>query len=1531
LAALALVAIFAALLIIMTNVTHVKTAFGNQTPIASFAYSPTTPMPEETITFDASSSYDPDGSIMKYTWDFGDGIVTTVTNPVITHAYPVDGNYTVQLTVTDNGQATSVSVAVVQVSTVTFFRVVYTGTVIPMANVKVTVYYYSGSAWVKARVGPNDMEIKYDNMTQPELANTAEERFRNPGYTASILRCGSSNIGFDLHPATWKVFYKFEWGSYVAYWPNNPSRVYSYKDGAVLTHDYAPCHQAYYDASAGTYVIKVNNIPKDGVAPTESHPIIVPMCPPSTSKYYLTVRTDPAGITTILGEGWYNKDTNVVLTAPTYVNVSSSFRYRFSYWDVDGTSKGSGVNPITVCMNANHTATAHYVRQYAVTFAQTGLSSDATGTVVTADGSAKTLSQLPFTKWVDSGSTVTYSYTTPVSSSISGKRYRLNGVSGPSSPITVNAAANVTGNYVTQCQVTFAQTGLDSSATGTVVTINGAPKTYSSLPYVDWFDYGCTITYSYNSPVSSSTLGKRFRLDSVSGPPTPITATSSTTVTGNYVTQCQVTFAQTGLDSSATGTVVTINGDAKQYSELPANIWVDNDGSVTYTYNNIVLSTTFGKQFKLLSVTGPISPITVTSSATVIGNYKTQHRVTFDQTGAGSDFTGTVVTIDSINYGISSLPVSFWWDSSSSHSFSYSSPLTVNASKQYVWQSTSGLTTLQSGTLTITTSGSVTGNYIVANRITFDQVGASLDFTGTVVVIDGTPYGAGSLPISFTWSVGSTHSFSFQSPLVVGANAKQYVWTGTTGLSTLQGSTITVSTYGNIIAHYKTQYYLALNTYPSGIGSPSGGGWYDSGAYASISTDQYLPGGSRYRFDSWTTQDMSEITDPSSPSTTVLMDKAKTVTANYVHQYQVTFNHSGVGTDFTGTVVSIDSINYRVGDLPVSFWWDSGSAHTFAFYSPLIVDPSKQYDWSSTTGLSTLQAGTLTTSADGSVTGNYVVHNKYQITFSQIGVSSDFGGTVVIIDGVNYGVADLPHSFWWDSGSAHTFAFASPLNVDSNKRYVWTGTTGLSTLQSDTITASSSGSVTGNYKTQYYLTLSTNPSGVTLPTGADWYDAGTYATISTDAFVDIIVGSSRYRFNGWTTGDMAEITDPTRSPTTVLMDKGKTVTANYAIQYNVTFTVSGVNMDFTGPVLTIDGRDYYVSDMPMSFWWDSASTHEFEYISPLNVNSGKRYLWTSTTGLTPLRSGTLAVTASGSITGNYKTQYYLTVTSPNGYGSPTPASGWFDSGSSITSSVASPWPSSMGTRYVCIGWTGTGSVPPSGSGSSVTFTITSQSSITWNWKTQYLLKVRIDPSGLSPQPTRNSAGETEPSGGWWYDSGTSVTLTAQTVTNYTFANWDVDGTPKGSGVNPISVTMNAQHIATAHYNPIHPPLSVSITPPSASIALGESVFFSSTVGDGTSPYTYQWHVNGNPVLGATSSTWTFTPAANGTYLVYLKVTDHDGNTVQSSTSTVYVGVGPVGGYTLPLVQKEAKTPLLCYALSLAIFAVAISLIRRKRK
>jgi PKD repeat protein len=88
------------------NPTPAPSEWGNlillQSPVASFIYSPDMPDANETVTFDALASQDPDGTIVSYMWDFGDGNVTTVNTAVISHFFSVGGNYDVNLTVTDD-------------------------------------------------------------------------------------------------------------------------------------------------------------------------------------------------------------------------------------------------------------------------------------------------------------------------------------------------------------------------------------------------------------------------------------------------------------------------------------------------------------------------------------------------------------------------------------------------------------------------------------------------------------------------------------------------------------------------------------------------------------------------------------------------------------------------------------------------------------------------------------------------------------------------------------------------------------------------------------------------------------------------------------------------------------------------------------------------------------------------------------------------------------------------------------------------------------------------------------------------------------------------------------------------------------------------------------------------------------------------------------------------------------------------------------------------------------------------------------
>jgi PKD repeat protein len=72
-------------------------------PVAIFTWSPLKPASSQRVTFNASQSYDDKyGTITSYTWVFGDGNTTTVSNPIVFHTFISPENYTVTLTVIDN-------------------------------------------------------------------------------------------------------------------------------------------------------------------------------------------------------------------------------------------------------------------------------------------------------------------------------------------------------------------------------------------------------------------------------------------------------------------------------------------------------------------------------------------------------------------------------------------------------------------------------------------------------------------------------------------------------------------------------------------------------------------------------------------------------------------------------------------------------------------------------------------------------------------------------------------------------------------------------------------------------------------------------------------------------------------------------------------------------------------------------------------------------------------------------------------------------------------------------------------------------------------------------------------------------------------------------------------------------------------------------------------------------------------------------------------------------------------------------------
>ena len=71
----------------------------NGAPLASFTLSPSSGAAPLLVQVDATSSFDPDGDVLTYVWDFGDGAVGS--GALATHTYASAGVYTISLSVMD--------------------------------------------------------------------------------------------------------------------------------------------------------------------------------------------------------------------------------------------------------------------------------------------------------------------------------------------------------------------------------------------------------------------------------------------------------------------------------------------------------------------------------------------------------------------------------------------------------------------------------------------------------------------------------------------------------------------------------------------------------------------------------------------------------------------------------------------------------------------------------------------------------------------------------------------------------------------------------------------------------------------------------------------------------------------------------------------------------------------------------------------------------------------------------------------------------------------------------------------------------------------------------------------------------------------------------------------------------------------------------------------------------------------------------------------------------------------------------------
>jgi len=218
----------------------------------------------------------------------------------------------------------------------------------------------------------------------------------------------------------------------------------------------------------------------------------------------------------------------------------------------------------------------------------------------------------------------------------------------------------------------------------------------------------------------------------------------------------------------------------------------------------------------------------------------------------------------------------------------------------------------------------------------------------------------------------------------------------------------------------------------------------------------------------------------------------------------------------------------------------------------------------------TLQADDYCNGFSSSVAYFDLSPNTYSVSISLSGVPASANVTLQV-DGQFQGTmtgAEIK-SLSFTLNTQHTVTVDQYVSSDQGIRYY---------SQQNSWTVSSGGSHTFNYQPQYYVTITTDPDGITPVSGSGWYNAGT--SIQTTMAPQALNGSSgtRYAFKGWEVNGVLQ----SGNPVTITLDKPYKTIARYSTQYQLV-----IDSPYGNPT----GSGFY----------DAGSTAQFSVTSPTGL------------------------------------------------------------------------------------------------------------------------------------------------------------------------------------------------------------------------------------------------------------------------------------------------------------------------------------------
>ncbi|RYD20430.1 MAG: hypothetical protein EOP88_15075, partial [Verrucomicrobiaceae bacterium] len=430
-------------------------------------------------------------------------------------------------------------------------------------------------------------------------------------------------------------------------------------------------------------------------------------------------------------------------------------------------------------------------------------------------------------------------------------------------------------------------------------------------------------------------------------------------------------------------------------------------------------------------------------------------------------------------------------------------------------------------------------------------------------------------------------------------------------------------------------------------------------------------------------------------------------------------------------------------------------------------------------------------------------------------------------------------------------AISAELQVSGQTRYRptgWTltgGQTGSGTGSSGVITQNGDATLTWNYATEHQLTTSTVGGGIVSNSGG-WYAAGSNVNIQAQP-------DAGQSFIQWS-GDIAGCTitgpvisvpmDRPRGPITAEFSSsvpshtiqvvsafpGATpAAATYTYDHGstVTFTATDIPGDDTRRIstsysvtgaVTQSGPENSVTltltgDMVLTWNWKTQYLVTTATSGPGSISAGGWYDENSSVtltatpqpgaSLTGFTGDTELGTQSGNdfniasltrpvsgLTAQFATSsHVLTVVSSQPNTTPAPGAHGYGFGETVEFSAAST--ESNGARQRPIGWTLSGATTQTGEGTSGSFVMAGDTTLTWIYTPEVLLAITSGVEGaVLPM---DSTG--------WHALGETVTLTASPAPLFAFRSWTGD-VPAGSTSPSVTLTMDQPRSVTADVRPL---------------------------------------------------------------------------------------------------------------------------------